>query len=81
MLGSDQWFVLLNGSRFKGPMPRHEADAFAERWQRGLCKHKDHRIHLEVKRATSAIHESDERYATAKRGERQVTHYYLETGE
>ncbi len=81
MLGDDQWVVTINGGVFKGPLSRKEAEEIAARYQKGVCKHRDHRIYVDIKRDVQMIKESDERYKVAKRGERQVTNIYHEVGE
>lgn len=78
------WMVTLNGVPLKRWLDRHEADAMAERWQgqhggyhggAGLLKIKDRRDHVEVREDHEANREFNERYKTAKAGDRQIIHY------
>ena len=70
--GDDQWCVMIQGRVFKNDLTRREAEAIAERYQRGLCKHKDFRDHVEIKRDRTTIKDTDEMYRKMKAGERQV---------
>ena len=72
LVGDDIWCVTYQGRVVKGDLSRKEAEAVAERYQRGLCKHKDFGDHVEIKRDKEIIKEADEMYKMAKRGERQV---------
>lgn len=71
MFGDNLWCVKINGRVFKGDLSKREAEAMAERYQRGLCKHKDFRDHVEICRDKEIIKEADEIWKTAKRGEMQ----------
>ena len=77
MVGEDIWMVLIDSGVFKGGLTLKEAEKVAERYQKGLCKHKDHRIHVEIKRDTTMIKEMDRRYRTAKAGEPQTHGFYV----
>lgn len=70
--GDDQWCVTINGQVFQNDLTRREAEAIAERYQRGFCKHKDFKDHVEIKRDKVTIKDTDEMYKTMKAGERQV---------
>ena len=82
MLEGTLWAVYLNGQIFRGGFStRQAADVFAERWQRGLCKHKDMKDHVEVKKDTEKVKEMNQRYDDMKRGNPQkinVYHGYME---
>ena len=71
LLGDDIWCVKVNGRVFKGDLSKEEAEAIAERHQRGLCKHKDFGDHAEICRDKEIIREVNEMYQKAKHGERQ----------
>ena len=78
--GDDQWCVTINGQVFKNDLTRKEAEAVAERYQRGLCKHRDMNDHVEIKRDKVTIKDTDEMYKVMKAGERQ-TYQLMKTVE
>lgn len=71
MIGDDIWMVTWQGQVLKRDLSREEAEAFAEKRQRGLCKHRDLGDHIEVKRDRSTTKVVDEMYKKMKKGERQ----------
>lgn len=72
MIGDNLWCVTWQGQILKRDLSRDEAEAFAEKRQRGLCKHRDMGDHIEIKRDKAFIKDVDEMWKTAKKGERQV---------
>ncbi len=72
MLGEEIWCVMVNGTKYKGDLTRKEAEAIAERHQRGLCKHRDFGDHVEVKRDRSTIENVNAYYKDAKEGKLQT---------
>lgn len=75
------YMVTLNGVPLNRWLTRSEAEAMAERWQgqhggyrggQGLLKHKDRGDWVEVKRDVLAEREWDERFKTARAGDRQT---------
>lgn len=71
ILGDDIWCVMVNGVKYKSDLTKKKAEAIAERHQRGLCKHKDFRDHVEIKRDTDVVKEVNEYYKEARAGNRQ----------
>ena len=75
ILGDDIWAVFVNGVKYKGDMTLKKAEALAERHQRGLCKHKDFRDHVELRRDRDVIRQVGEFYKEAKAGNMQKYEY------
>lgn len=71
MFGDEIWSVYVQGQKYKSDLTRKEAEAIAERHQRGLCKHKDFGDHVEIRRDKEMIKEVDGWYKEAKAGNMQ----------
>lgn len=71
------WMVTANGIPFKkGFTDKREAEKVAERWQRGMLRHRDDREYYEVKRDKQAEKEFDESWDEYKRGNPQKYVYH-----
>ena len=71
MLGDAIWAVYVNGVKYKGDLNKRQAEAIAERHQRGLCKHRDFRDYVELRRDGHVIKQVNEMYKEAKAGDMQ----------
>jgi len=71
MFGDEIWAVYVNGQKYRGDLNKKQAEAIAERHQRGLCKHRDFRDHVELRRDIDVIKQVNDMYKTAKAGDMQ----------